>query len=205
MDEKIESSEETVYSHDWRPRPDPTRLTTEQLRREVSQLKELITLRLDQMDKAVGLVHESKGHLPIVIDEKIHALEAVQNVKFESIQVQFKERDVRVDQSSISAKVAVDAALQAAKEAVEKQNTNFAQTIGKSDASTTKQIDQMNVLIDKIATGLNDKITDIKDRLGRGEGVGEGKHESFAFIFSLISMIGTVIALISLIAMFLRK
>jgi hypothetical protein len=180
-------------------------LTTAQLRREISQLKDLLNLRLDQMDKAVTLVHEARDKMPARVDEKIAALQAVQDVKFESIQIQFKERDVRVEQSSKDAKVAVDAALQAAKEAVEKQNTNFAQTIGKSDAGTTKQIDQMNVLIDKITSGLNDKISDIKDRLGRGEGVGEGKHDSSAFMFAIVAALVSMGSLIAAVVIAFRK
>jgi hypothetical protein len=207
------------------PIPDPTLLTTAALTREIASLKELVSTRLDAMDKAQALfeanlnrvpsetdkaiahlqsLHETRieaakqvletrldgmdtaikliqalsDKLPLRIDEKINSLHGVHDEKFNSIQTQFRERDVRTEQSSKDSKVAVDAALQAAKEAVGEQNKSSALAIAKSEASTTKQIDQLGQLIQSGATAVNDKFTDVKDRVTRLEGSSEGKGAS---------------------------
>ena len=196
------------------PRPDPTRLTTEQLNRETSALRELfsirveeinlrigllfadmgnvparvekdidhlrgfISTRLDGMDKAIVLLQEIFDHVPRQTDEKIMALRWLHEEKFLSIQTQFRERDVRTEQYSKDSKVAVDAALQAAKEAVGEQNKSSALAIGKSEASTTKQIDQLSTQIASQTKNFDDKVADIKDRLTRIEGGAVGQKES---------------------------
>jgi hypothetical protein len=290
---------------DFVPRPDPTRLTTQQLNREILGLKEIIYTRLEGMDRAIVLCSKSseegdhrsdneRGHLqellesrmdrmvilfnksieesdklsraeivhlrgllesrldamdkavvllqniadrtPGAIAEQTSALQEIQDEKFSSIQVQFKERDVRTDQTLIEGKLAVnaalqalkeavdekfssiqvqfkerdvrtdqtskdsktavDAALQAAKEAVGEQNKSSAMAISKSEASVVKQIDQMGLLITTQAKAVDDKFSDIKDRLTRIEGKGEGKvvadttHQaSSSQIFTIISII----------------
>jgi hypothetical protein len=228
---------------DIRPIPDPTRLTTEQLDREVRSLKEIVFTRLEGMDKALSLATEAITHTPteaqrtvdqlkglietrllgmdkaidlvrligdktpVAVDEKISALREIQEEKFLSIQVQFKERDVRTEQTSKDSKVAVDAALQAAKEAVGEQNKSSAMAISKSEASTVKQIDQMGLLITTQAKAVDDKFSDIKDRLTRIEGKDVGKVANEAVHqtsnHALYMVITTVIAAASvLIAIF---
>lgn len=113
------------------PIPDPTLLTTEALTREIASLKELVFLKIDSLNE-------------------VHA------EKFHSIQTQFKERDTRDQQTAKDGKSAIDAAFNAAKEAV-----------SKSETTTVKQIDQFD-----------GKINDVKDRLTRIEGASVGKGES---------------------------
>ena len=132
----------------------------------------------------------------IAVDAALQAARESVDEKFTSIQMQFKERDVRTDQTSKDSKTAVDAALQAAKEAVGEQNKSSAMAISKSEASVVKQIDQMGLLITTQAKAVDDKFSDIKDRLTRIEGKGEGKvvadttHQaSSSQIFTIISII----------------
>jgi hypothetical protein len=185
---------------DVRPIPDPTRLTTENLNREITSLRELLTsaqvssretieTRLDANDKAIELIQHGADRFPARVDEKVTALrdlheQRIQALietlleKFSSIQTQFRERDVRTEQSSKDSKVAVDAALQAAKEAVGEQNKSSALAIAKSETSTTKQIDQLATQIMLMTKGFDDKLNDVKDRLTRLEGVGVGERRS---------------------------
>ena len=143
-------------------------------------IKEIIETRLNGMDKAIELLQANNTEIPKMVDEKIGALREVHDEKFASIQVQFKERDTRTDQSSRDSKVAVDAALQAAKEAVGEQNRSSALAIQKSETGTTKQIDQLAVLIQSTAKGSDDKIDDIKERLTRIEGKSTGVEKQVA-------------------------
>lgn len=217
------------------PRPDPSLLTTRQLQREVFGLRELletrlagvdathrfvreiIETRLNGMDKAIELLQDTADKFPARIDEKITALREVHEQrfdakfdthleKFSSIQTQFRERDVRAEQSSKDSKVAVDAALQAAKEAVGEQNKSSALAIAKSETATVKQLEQLYALIASMTKGFDDKIGDVKDRLTRIEGKGEGsattrqtQQSSSSYVVAIIGMVvGLVIGAVGL-------
>lgn len=190
------------------PIPDPTTLTTEQLLREIASMeavlgtrmaghKELFEIRFDGMDKAIALLQVITDRQPADVDRKVTALQTLHEEKFSSIQTQFRERDVRGEQSARDSKVAVDAALQAAKEAVGEQNKSSALAIAKSETATMKQIDQMGLLINSTSGGLNDKIDDIKERLTRIEGEDRGqktaKTTQETSNTSLVSIVGLVI------------
>jgi hypothetical protein len=149
-----------------------------QLLSEAELARHSVEVRIDGMDKAIALLQRNSDQIvqQSVEDtlQKINALKGVHEEKFASIQKQFQERDVRTEQSSKDSKVAVDAALQAAKEAVGEQNKSSALAIAKSEAATTKQIDQMGQFIQSGNKATDDKIDDIKERLTRIEGKSEG-------------------------------
>jgi len=192
------------------PVPDPSVLTTQQLRHELQALSERTDLlfdglrqtigaRLDAMDKAVRVFESNLTRVPTDIDKQIECLKELHEEKFHSVDTQFLERDVRVEQTARDTRVAVDAALQAAEKAVGKQNDSFALAIAKSEAATAKQIDQQGSLIQTTSNGLNDKVTDIKDRLtlieGRGVGqtVAETTHQtSSGLVINLIIGIAAI-------------
>lgn len=180
---------------DVRPVPDPTRLTTEQLNREIASLREasekglaalreIIATRLDGNDRAIRLLQEAADRFPNWVDEKVRALKEVHEQrftaitdttteKFLSIEKQFAERDVRTEQAAGAVKIAVDAALQAQKEAAGEQNRSTALAASKSETATTKQIDQLGQLIQTMTKASDDKFADVKERLTRIEGKGE--------------------------------
>lgn len=155
--------------------------------------RDVLQTRLDGMDKAIRLLQDTADKFPARIDEKIAAVREVHEQrfialidthleKFSSIQTQFRERDVRTEQSSKDSKVAVDAALQAAKEAVGEQNKSSALAIAKSEASTTKQIDQLAASIGQMTKAFDDKVMDVKERLTRIEGVGQGAGALWGYL-----------------------
>lgn len=158
------------------PIPDPTPMTTAALDRALSSLREiletniegveqLLKTRLDGMDKAVDLLQDRASLQPGAVDAKILNLRTLHEEKFDSVQKQFTERDTRTDQQASSTKLAVDAALQAVKEAGAKQQDSSDKAIAKSEAATTKQID---AIVDRIAANTkasDDKINDLKERI----------------------------------------
>jgi hypothetical protein len=170
------------------PIPDPTVLTTQQLYREITALDTLFTAKL-------GALQLSVMQSAITVDDKITHLQSLHAEKFLSIQTQFAERDVRTDQTSRDSKVAVDAALQAAKEAVGEQNKSSSSAIAKSESATSKQIDQMGLLISTGNTALNDKIDDLKERLTRLEGNAGGTHQVWGYV---VGIAGAVVAIAAL-------
>jgi CHASE3 domain sensor protein len=137
-------------------KPDPTVLTTQQINERVSGLREVIEARLNGMDKAVDLLQKRADASPSVaqVNDSVVSLRELHNEKFSSIQTQFRERDIRTEQTARDSKIAIDAALQAAKEAV-----------GKTEQTFTKQIDQITSLITANAKALDEKVNDVKDRL----------------------------------------
>ena len=174
------------------PVPDPTLLTTEQLRRELGSLRELVETRLHGMDRATILLGENVTRVPTEIDKQIAHLkelflEKFSSVekqfdetsvlfteKFQSVQKQFEERDVRTVAAATAATTAVNAALQAQKEAAGAQNDSLSASIAKSEAATIKQIEGINILLAAQAAALGDKIVAVSARLDRGEGSDAG-------------------------------
>ena len=150
-----------------RPVPDPTLLTTQQLIREMGSLRELLETRLDAMDKATELNKSATDKVPCMIKDAVSQLEARQNEKFISIDKQFFERDIRADKIALLGKEAIAAALQAAKELVGSQSESFTAANAKTEQNFTKQLDQ-----------IGDRVTDLKERLDRGEGAIVSRRET---------------------------
>lgn len=204
---------------DSRPTPDPTVLTTQQLHREITSVREIIETRLSAMDKAIELVRTVADRQPALIDMSVGKLRELHEEKFHSIAIQFAERDTRTEQTSRDSKVAVDAALQAAKEAVGEQNKSSALAIAKSEAATTKQIDAIGALIASGQKAIDDKIDDIKTRLttieGNKLGVTENRQNiaehrqssdsSWAMIFGIIGMVVGIIGVIVAVAVLFKR
>lgn len=140
----------------------------------IKDLKDAIETRLNAMDKVVDKLPSMYDRLAVITDEKVAAVRDLHQEKFNSIGVQFAERDTRTEQTAAGVKIAVDAALQAAKEAVAEQNRSFALATGKSETAMTKQMDALGLAIQTANKGLDDKISDLKDRLTRIEGMDLG-------------------------------
>lgn len=192
--------------HDVTPRPDPTAMTSKQLfvaidgvkellRAEIHGRAELVDQRFLSMGEATQLLQRFFDHAPAIVDAKIGDLRILHEERFRSIATQFAERDTRTEQTSRDSKVAVDAALQAAKEAVGEQNRSSALAISKSDIATMKQIDQMGILIQSNVAGIGMSISDLKDRLTRIEGNAVGHKEATS---GTLAIVGIGIGLIGL-------
>jgi hypothetical protein len=89
---------------DWRPRPDPTVLTTEALMREIAHLRELLQAEMAS-----------------------HSRYDAQN--FVNIEQRFRDRDLLVTQAFTNVSEATAAALASSKEAVEKSETAVAKQL----------------------------------------------------------------------------
>jgi hypothetical protein len=164
------------------PQPDPTRLTTDQLRREIAALRELIEARINGRDEAVRLLQEATDKQPQRTREAVEQLKAVLDekfagveTKFEGIATQFTERDVRSENDKATTKVAVDAALQAAEKAVGAALVNSSQVTNKSEENFTKQIDGIGTLIASQNKSTDDQFDDMKARLQAIESRNEGQ------------------------------
>lgn len=164
---------------DWRPRPDPTVLTTEALHREVAALRELI-------------------------EERISATDLLVNEKFNSVdrQLTLVERQ-RVEQKSDTEK-AVNAALVAQKDAVKEQTIASEKAIQKSESSIKEQLTQITVTFSTALAGLTTQMDDLKARVVTIEAIKQGGQERVSeqrqTVTNATAVMGVVIAIITMIA-----
>jgi hypothetical protein len=182
---------------------DPSELTVKLLSRELANLRQIMEARMDGSDKIVGLLQGALQARPDVITKEVGHLKVLHEEKFASIDTQFKERDTRAEQTSKDSKVAVDAALQAAKEAVGEQNKSSALAIAKSETATAKQLDQIGINIQTTTANLNDKIDDVKVRLltldGKLIGGNANKDDHRSNLAVGIAALGALVAIGALI------
>jgi hypothetical protein len=127
------------------PRPDPTKLTTEALLREIAGLREFVL-------GEIGHVRE------------------ISQTKFSAIDRQLEGIAQRTAEQKTDTKDALDAALQAAKEAVNLQREASDKAIAKSEADTTGKIEALGKLVEKSSDVKDEKIEDLKERMNRIEG-----------------------------------
>jgi len=171
-------SEEQPEDRDgeWTPRPDPTRLTTLSLQREIAGLREIlegqikaldakISMQLDGTEKATELLQRQAERLPSEIDQKLAALAAVYLEKFHSVEGRLLERDKRFEQGSNDAKTALDTALAAQMRSTAAALSSAKEAVEKSEVAFAKQIDQLGLQGHTVSQSLDSKITDLKDRL----------------------------------------
>src|SRR4030095_3859037 len=80
--------------------------------------------------------------------------------------------------------------------AVGEQNKSSALAIAKSEAATTKQIDQLSVLIQTMTKAFDDKISDLKDRFNRLEGHGTGISAAWGYLVGAVAVFGAIMAFV---------
>jgi hypothetical protein len=107
-----------------RPIPDPTRLTTEALHREILGLEKQICIRIEASEKAVRLLqaesdrHPTVGEIAVKIEERFRSVfDLIANIE-KGFENQFHERDIRTDKLAEGQAVALTAALNAQKDSV---------------------------------------------------------------------------------------
>jgi hypothetical protein len=140
------------------PRPDPTVLTTAQLLRELSNLREIIEARLNGMDMAVQLLNANVTRVPTDTDRQIGHLKELHSERFAGVDKQFVERDIRSKAAEETTATAISAALLAADRAA-----------AKSEVAMAEKLNSLAALVDRSIAALGDKVSDLGDRLNRSE------------------------------------
>jgi hypothetical protein len=140
------------------PIPDPTVLTTAQLDRSVSNLEMRVMSRLDAMDKAADLVHDDFTRVPTAIDRaisgikillenKIEAVIGTVKEKWNSVEHQFNERDIRFNTAITESKTAISAALTAESEKI----AGLVSVVDEKFASVARQFIERDVRTEQAA------------------------------------------------------
>lgn len=221
--------EDSSGSSRYMPRsPDPTTLTsaaveraTGVFRREVQNLREIIETRLTAMDAAAGVAVQDRDRLAAALLEKQDARFTAEReyllARLDAYVVQARERFDRVQDQFAASRIAIDAAFAAAKEAVDQQNKANTLAIDKSDTATAESLTALRSVTDAGIAGLEDKISDARDRITRIESLTQGIEKAggeqrqerglqhsgvqialFAFAI-LISVVSVIVAVISLV------
>ena len=174
---------------------DPSSLTTQQLWREVLNLRELMESRISGIEKSIEVAHEDLVRVPTDVQKQVGNLKELHDEKFRSIQVQFAERDTRTEQKDRDTKIAIDAAFQSSSTAV-----------AKSESVTSKQIDQQGTLIQTETRALSWQIDDLKERMTRLESQGIGEKGGKLSQQQMISwVLAVIMALIAIGAVVIRR
>ena len=202
-------ADEINSSKDFRPVPDPT------LRRELAALKEVLETRMAGIDKAMELMDVAIARRPAEIHTQMDHLKELHTERFNSIQKQFNERDIRATASeraakeaaaaqAVAANTAVNAALQAQKESAFATQQSNNEAIRKSEAGFTNEISGLKALINSTKETLAATVGDLRSRLDRGEGSNNGvqqnKENTNNNVGMIIGVVGGFVGLISLVS-----
>lgn len=155
-----------------RPALDPTPRTLEQMAQATNSLKELVLAKFAENDKAVKLLQDFTNRQPTPgeIYQELKALKELTATRFD-------ERDRRFEVRHSDDRAMVEQALVSAKEATSKTEANFSE--------------QIRTILDQMRVGQSSveaRITDIKERIDRGEGVGSGSKQSYGVIVTVIGL-----------------
>jgi hypothetical protein len=146
-------------------------------------------------------LNETVNRTPTQIQTEIAHVRELDDVKFASIDQQFRERDIRSEREARDNKVAVDAAFAAQKEAAARQDESNAKAIDKSEKATTETISKLNDLLGALDRAISDKIDDLKARVTVIEaarvGARENTFDNRSATGSLAGVIGVVLTAIS--------
>lgn len=123
----------------------------------------MLTFRIDAVEKAAIKANDDLTRIPTETDKQIARLRELIDEKFEGVEKQIVGRDR-----------AVEAAFQAAKDAVSKQNESSDRAIAKAEAATNKELDALRALNQTEIAALREQIGALQQRIDRGEGVGAG-------------------------------
>lgn len=184
-------------------RPDPSVLTTEQLEKGLRAERDyvdgqigILVERLNGMDKASVVLHETVTRTPTDIQKAVAHLEALSDEKFSSIQTQFRERDTRSERESRDNKVAVDAAFAAQKEAAAKQDEANAKAIEKSEKATAETIKTNQELSRSTTDSLTKQLDEAKQAITRIDASKAGATENRTGLYATIGIVSTVFFLV---------
>ena len=175
------------------PRSDPTFLTTEQLMREVGNLR-------------VILEAEIKAETDLT-EVRFKAVAQVSQCSRETVDKEFQMLEKQRLEQKQDVKAAVDAALASQKEAVKEQTIASERSIAKSEAATAKQMEQIIATFTASIGALSQQIGDLKDRMGKVElqaaanlaavsGTAKGKTDSYGNIVTIVMLGAVVITMI---------
>lgn len=192
-------------SQDWRPRPDPTVLTTEQLHREIAALESRIGSEVSALKT---LLEASIRSVTTILDGKTEELETKVSCATDLSDTRFDRIDTRFDvieRHRVEQKEDTDKRLgyviDTLKERADEHYKSNRALIEKSEQSVLDTIAKQGDSFQASVAGLITRNDDLKERVGKIENIKEGaqeqKTEGRQQISSTTAIVGTVIAVIA--------
>jgi hypothetical protein len=134
--------------------------------RNVLQLVEAAIQRQDDLRDADARHVREVAALRDRYEDRLREAESVRvKERLETIAHELKQRESQRIELKADAEKNIAAALQAAKEAVQEQTTAFAVATAKSEAATTKSIEQLGATFTTAFDGFRRELGDLKDRV----------------------------------------
>ena len=159
------------------------------------------------IEKVPTEVQKSVGNLQMLLEEKFarhevkfSAFRDLLDQRFLAVDEQFGLRDIRVDQTAVATKTAVDAAMAAAGQSAAKAEVGFA-----------RQMEQMSALFQTTTSAQREQIEDQKERVTRLEaqllgatGQRAESHTSSSFVVAIIAVVVAILSAVAAVFMRLR-
>lgn len=185
----------------------------ERLSVEANVLTDNVQNELRILASKVSNAHDEhddlRRRLQTDIQVAVDNLRNLHQERFAAIQQQFDERDTRGEQEKKASKEALDAALLAQKESVSQQNDANTTAATKTETNFTKQIDLVGTQITALDKSLTDRISELKERIDRGEGQNTGsrqmRDEHRLDIAGMLQAVAVIVAFISVIVILFHK
>lgn len=156
-----------------------------QLDREVSRLTTLFDeklaaahIKIKAVEDTGRVLEDNITRVPTQLDREMSRLKELFDEKGRAIDARLQERDARRIQDKDASAASVMAALASLRELTEVQNKANLAAAAKSDAGVTKDLDGIRETIKGISNTFDTKITNLTDRLNRGEGMDSGAREA---------------------------
>jgi hypothetical protein len=163
---------------------------------------DILKERLNGIDRATVVLNETVNRTPTVVQVAIGNVRELMEEKFDSIALQFKERDTRSERESRDNKIAVDAAFAAQKEIAAQQNQSNTLAISKSETATAETISKLAELVKSQTDALADKIDANKERLAAIEaqrmGVNDERNRSRSTTNSMYLLASVIVSVVAL-------
>jgi hypothetical protein len=153
-------------------------------------------LRIDAVERAAHVFEENLNRVPTNLDREIHRLEALFAERLSAVGIRIDTFHTLADALRANAKEAVAAALVALKEMTAVQHAAYAAAVDKGEAATTKEIDGIKVLIASTSKAFDTEISNLTDRLNRGEGALVGGKGVIGLIVGGIGTAGVVVTIL---------
>jgi hypothetical protein len=160
------------FSQDWKPRPDPTARTTEDLIRALGAERdytngklEVIGERFRGIDRATELLNEQVNRTPTEIQKQIAHLREVFDTKFSGYDAQISLRDESTKREKADAALALRAAFDAQKESAAEQNKSNTLAIDKAAQGQKETVSNLEQVVSALNKTLTDKVDDLKTSL----------------------------------------